>query len=167
MVIVVIATLPTLLGYNIVIPTSEMMNDKVNGRLPKRKTGDTLQLFRSYDFSDGKWAAYLVVAADDRADIHPKLAGRTCWKTTDIAVLKEMQQRWTFKINSDADIATVTSTFYLIRDGVVVFDSGIVADSGTQGIQMREYGWMQPTDKQAVMDVLTKFKAVKWPVVFI
>jgi hypothetical protein len=76
-----------------------------------------------------------------------------------------MKKDWVFKYRENDDMATVNSSFYLVRDGLVVFESGIVLDKNNQGLQNSNYGWMQPVDGAAFVNICAGFKKVYWPVV--
>ena len=155
----------SLAGYNIVIPLSVVNNDRLNASVQKAVPGKDINLFANCDFSKGNWSAYLVIAPEDFDDLDPLISKRVCLKTDNIALLKQMQKNWIFKYNKDGDMATVNSVFYLVHNGVVVFESGIVLDKNNQGLQNAVYGWMRPVDGSAMIGACSRFKKVYWPVV--
>jgi hypothetical protein len=156
-----------LMGYNIVLPLSATVNDRLNNSLPKAVAGKEISPFLNYDFSQGSWSAYLVIVPEDFHDLHPLISKRVCLKTDDISLLKQMQKSWSFKYNENGDMATVNSTFYLVHDGMIVFETGIMLDKNNQGLQNSTYGWMKPVDGSAMVGVCSRFKKVYWPVVIL
>lgn len=163
--LLLIAVFMSLTGYNLAIPLSQINNDKLNTVLPKVKPGESLQLFSNCDFSKGDWTAYIVIAPEDFDELNPNVGKRVCWKTNDKSLLRQMKKDWVFKYRENDDMATVNSSFYLVRDGLVVFESGIVLDKNNQGLQNSNYGWMQPVDGAAFVNICAGFKKVYWPVV--
>lgn len=153
--------------YNIVIPLSVAKNGMINNALPDTKPDGNISLFSKCDFSKGNWSAYLVVAPEDFDDLHPFIPKRVCLKTNDRSVLQQMQKSWIFKGNKDGDMATVNSTFYLVNNGMIVFETGIVLDKNNQGLQNGAFGWMKPVDGRAMLNVCSSFKQVYWPVVIL
>jgi hypothetical protein len=163
--LLLIAVVMSLTGYNLAVPLSQINNDKLNTALPKVKPGESLQLFSNYDFSKGDWTAYIVIAPEDFDGLNPLIGKRICWKTNSRTLLAQMKKNWVFKYRENDDMATVNSCFYLIRDGIIVFESGIVLDKNSQGLQNSNYGWMQPADGAAFVNVCKGFEKVYWPVV--
>jgi hypothetical protein len=160
--LVTISGIISVTGYHIVIPISAKGGDLLPSF--KVKSGDTVAVFSKFDFTKDNWIAYTVINTQDFEDLNPLLPKRTCLKTTDRAVLLQMQKSWKFKI-TQGDMATVQSGFYLVKNGKVVFSSAIVLDKNSQGLQNSTYGWMQPVNKKAMINTCRSFRKVYWPVV--
>ncbi|QTE35703.1 hypothetical protein J3L18_21480 [Mucilaginibacter gossypii] len=164
-ILLLIAVVMSLTGYNLTIPVSKINNNRLNPLLPKVKPGERLQLFSNCDFSKDDWTAYIVIAPEDFDGLNPLMGKRICWKTNSRTLLAQMKKNWVFKYRENDDMATVNSSFYLIRDGHMVFESGIVLDKNNQGLQNLNYGWMQPVDGTAFVNVCRGFEKIYWPVV--
>ncbi|MDT3402699.1 hypothetical protein [Mucilaginibacter terrae] len=163
MIIVLAFTLSVRTGYNLVLPvTASHQSESIKAG----QDNNSVKLFSNIDFKKGNWAAYLVLKNEDWQGLHPSILKRTCLKTTDKHVLNYMQNNWQFKV-SDADIATVSSSFYLLHDGKIVYETAIVLDAVHQGLQNAQYGWMEPVKPDALIKVCSQFKPVYWPVVIL
>ncbi|MFC0518607.1 hypothetical protein ACFFGT_30615 [Mucilaginibacter angelicae] len=161
-----IAVVMSLTGYSLVIPLSHVNNDRHNTSLPRAEPGENLQPFSNYDFSKGNWTAYIIISTDDFNALNPLIEKRVCWKTNSKTLLTKMKKDWVFKYRENDDMATVNSSFYLVRDDVIVFESGIVLDKNTLGLQNSNYGWMQAAKSEAFVNICRDFKKVYWPIVF-
>lgn len=164
--LLLIAVIMSLTGYSLAFPLSQVNNDKLNPALPKARPGENLQLFSNYDFSKGDWTAYIVISTDDFNDLNPRIEKRVCWKTSSKTLLMKMKKDWIFKYRENDDMATANSSFYLLLNGRVVFESGIVLDKNIQGLQNSKYGWMQSVNDEAFVNICADFKKVYWPIVF-
>ncbi|RKR81159.1 hypothetical protein BDD43_1303 [Mucilaginibacter gracilis] len=148
-------------GFCLIVPIS-----KVNPK-PVSKTEDarTIAAFKGFDFTKDNWAAYVAIAPDDFATLNPQLPKIWALKTTNRHVLQQMQRTWLFTANGEADVATVTSTFYLLRNHKLVYQTGIVLDSTITALQNSVYGEMMPVDKNEMVASVKQFKRVYWPIV--
>ena len=160
-IILLAAIFVSVKGYNIVIPFSQD-----GDILPyfKSKAGDTVNVFSKFDFTKDEWIAYIVIPSSDFVNLNAQIPRRTCLKTTDRNLLQKMKREWRFKI-TQGDVATVESTFYLLKNGKTVFQSGIVLDTHSQVLQNSVYGEMLPVDKNEMINTCREFKKVYWPVV--
>jgi hypothetical protein len=84
-------------------------------------------------------------------------------KTNDIALLKQMQKEWRF-IYTEGDVATVESEIILCHNGKQVFRSGIVLSKARQGLQNRQYGWLEASPNGILTDQCKKFEKIYFPV---
>lgn len=132
----------------------------------KYKKGDTIQPLKNLDFDQGDWTAYLSISRSDFQELEKNISKATCLKTRDINLLKKMQKEWIF-ICQETDLATVESGFYLLRNGKLVFESGIVLESNSEGLQSREFGWVNPLKSKSLTSLCSKFKRVYWPIVIL
>jgi len=153
----------SIMGYTLVIPLSQNNLDKTAATF---KAGRQLNPFAGFDFTKGDWQAYIVISPSDLTDLHPSIPNHGCLKTSDRKVLIRMQKDWKFKANG-WDMATVQSTFYLVRNHKVMFESGIVLDKQRQGLQNPQYGWMEPVPTAGIINTCKQFKTVYWPIVFL
>lgn len=161
LLLAIVFTLLSVKGYNLVIPLSSQ-GDIVPQI--KAKPGDTINPFSRLDFTKDDWTAYIKISAEDFIDLNSQIPMRTCLKTTNRTLLMQMQKSWQFKI-TQGDAATVVSNFYLLKNGRIVFSSGIVLDKHSQGFQNSVYGWMQPVNNNEMINISRQFKPVYWPVV--
>ena len=129
------------------------------------RKGDIVAPFQDFDFRQGQWKAVLTIDVNDYGKIDGKIPEARCLETSDRNVLQEMQKTWRFVVEG-GDLATVTSAILIFRDGKLVFESGIVLESGNEGLQSPEFGWVIPTQKNVMLESCSQFKAVRSPVVF-
>lgn len=129
------------------------------------KIGDTIRPLDNFDFTKNEWKAYLYISRDDFHDLHSSIKKVNCLKTDDRFLLKKMKQTWTF-IYQGGDLATVTSYINIYKNGLLVFSSGIVLGSYTEGLQ-GEYGWVKPIQKNAISKACKNFERVYFPIVFL
>ena len=65
-------------------------------------------------------------------------------------------------------IFMIISSIVFVKDGKVVFSSGIVlAENGDEGLQSRFFGLIEPQNKGIIWESCGKFKSVYWPVVIL
>ena len=128
--------------------------------------GQIVNPLSDFDFGNGKWTVYLEISPSDFRNLNPLVTKATCLKTSDIQLLREMKKNWNFRY-SGGDVATVNSTIYFVKNGRLVFESGIVIDKNMEGLQGEEYGWLEPIGKKALSKSASRFNRVYLPVIFI
>ncbi len=128
--------------------------------------GDTIQPFKEFDFNKDNWKAYLVISREDFIDLNSSIKKVNCLKTSNKDVLQKMKQTWFF-IYRESDMATVTSSIYLLKNGKLVFTSGIVLDNKIEGLQGREFGWIKPIHQNALSQTCKDFERIYCPIVFL
>ena len=143
-------------GYSLVLPIFSNKEARLN---IKSKPGDEIAVFSKFDFSKDKWAAYIAISADDFNDLSHAIIKCSCLKTTDHLLLQTMKKTWRFRV-TDGDVGTVTSDFYLFKNGTLVYKSGIILDKSAQRLQNGEYGEMIPVDPTGMLQTCKQFKKV-------
>jgi hypothetical protein len=124
-------------GYPLVFDFS----NKIDFAEMKLQKGDTIKPLEKFDFDKGSWVAYLLLN-NDKTNLSSEMPKGKCFKTTNIAVLKQMQSEWKFSY-SGGDVATIESSIIIYNDGKKVFESGIAIDENSQGLQSRQFGWLE------------------------
>jgi hypothetical protein len=124
-------------GYPLVFDFSK----KINFAEIKLQKGDTIKPFEKFNFDKGSWVAYLFLN-NDNTNLSSEMPKGKCFKTTNINVLKQMQDEWKF-LYSGGDVATIESSIILYNNGKKVFESGILIDENSQGLQSRQFGWLE------------------------
>lgn len=149
-------------GYPLVIKKNsiELIPQKGIGHL------EEFNPFERYDFSTGNWTAYLIVDKSDFKALNAILDPYKVYKCGSVETFKQMQMDWMFR-HSGGDMATVTSLIVIEKDGVVVFQSGIVIEENVVGLQSPQYGWIEPKYPDKFIRTLEGFKKVFSPIVFI
>lgn len=125
------------------------------------KRGDRVSPLKAFDFSSGDWTIYVEIARDDYHALPPGVTRARCLKTTDRKLMQRMAQTWTFTY-TDGDMATVESGIYVVKDGKLLFDSGIVISREGSGLQSASFGWLEPVDKAAIPESLRQFQRACW-----
>lgn len=148
-------------GYTIVIATNLL-----NTKSVQHNKGDIINIFDEFDLNKGKWSVYLNLSLSDLKKLKGVLPERTCLKLTDVEVLRKMKDDWKM-VYTGGDMATVESSIFIIRDGDIVFNSGIMFNKNTEGLQSPVYGWIEPIEKDIIKKYCKKFKPVFWPVVIL
>lgn len=126
--------------------------------------GDTIQPFKDFDFTKDNWKVYLVLSRESYFNLHDSINKVICLKTSDRYLLEKMKTSWKF-IYQEADVATVTNSIFLLRNGKIVFSSGIIIDKNTEGLQSREFGWIKPIESNALSESCKQFKRVYFPII--
>jgi hypothetical protein len=162
-VIIGLSAISYLTGYSIVLPAAGNKKAYLNRKV---KVGDELAVFSRFDFSKDNWKAYINLSTDDFSDLHPAIKKRSCLKTISRRLLEQMQKSWRFKI-TDGDAGSVSSDFYLFKNGKLVYKTGIILSKTSQRFQNEEYGEMVPVDSVAMINVCRQFKSVYWPIVIL
>jgi len=150
-------------GYSLVLPIFSNKEARLN---IKAKPGDEIALFSKFDFSRDKWAAYIITGTNDFKDLNLASEKWSCLKTSNRLLLQKMKNNWRFRITDD-DAGTVNSDFYLFKNGILVYKSGIILLKSSQRLQNEEYGEMIPVDPTGMLQTCRQFKKIYWPVVFL
>lgn len=116
------------------------------------------------DFESGEWAAYLHIDSADFTELSGGLARFPCLVTTDISVLRKMKKGWNM-VAQGGDIATVTSSILIFKDGQLEFESGIVLTDDGAGLQNQAYGWSTPENVEEFLAPLKEFKKLHRPLI--
>lgn len=129
--------------------------------------GDKVYPLKEFDFDSGSWEVYLSInPEEDFANLSPLINKSIGLMTTDKALLKRAQKTWRFTYTG-SDAATITSAIYFVRNGELVFESGIQINKALEGLQSQEFGWIEPDEKYAISDIVKDFDRVYWPVVLL
>lgn len=123
-----------LLGHSVVIFPQE---------LPPRdyayQSGQKVNPLEEFNFSDGKWTAFVVFSDDDRSRLPTGIENSRVIRCDDKHVLQEMQNQLEFH-DSGGDMTTVASRIVLYKNDRLMFDSGLVVETGMEGFQSRDFG---------------------------
>lgn len=122
--------------------------------------GQIFNPLRKYNLEDGEFAAYLILK--EKINVTGMPLGRV-FKTTDIALLKQMQQNMLFTYTG-ADLATVENDFLLYQGNKLVFRAGVVLDENSQGFQSPYFGWIEAKGDNALSLYCGQF-SVCFPVI--
>lgn len=125
--------------------------------------GDTLSPFADFNFDEGKWEAIVVISYSDLKVLVKSIPRVTCLQTDNAEVLRHMKEKWRFYVTG-GDLATVTSGFYLLKDGVLMFESGIVIDPNVEGLQSSKFGWIQTVGGYNITNDIKQFSRT-WSIV--
>jgi hypothetical protein len=149
------------IGYPIVIDISnDRTSPSENGMY---KIGDTVNPFAKFNFDKGKWIAYLIISKNDKRDLQDGVwVGK--FKTDDKMLLKQMQNNLRF-IYYGGDMATVESKMILYNDGNRFFESGIVLDKSMQGLQQKNWGWLQVNSQNNLAYYCKRFQRIYSPII--
>ena len=162
-IITIIWWVYTLITGNIIVFNISSIEQK---NLEKLSIGDAIRPFKDFNFKQGSWKACLVISRDDYSSLNKLLKKSTYFKTTDIKILEKMKKSWTF-IYKESDVATVTSYICLFKDGKLVFESGIVLDETSEGLQGSAFGWVEPIKEHALIETCKKFQKTYLPIVIL
>ncbi len=143
-----------LAGCSVVIMTQ---SEKSLPPAPQAKAGSTVCVLKDFDLDHGDWAAYIVTAHDDLAELPEGVPKRHFLKLDDRAVLKEMQRDWCFEITG-GDLATVESYVAILQNGELRWTSGIVVSRNHEGLQSARFGWMKPKTPDLLSRYAKKFE---------
>lgn len=149
----------------LVIPLSQFGEQSLPSHYSPPK-GTKVNPLKSFDFDDGDWAVYVNFDPYDLAGLPSSIPKAIGLKSTDKSLMKHIQRTWRFTYTG-SDMATITSAIYFVRNGKLVFDSGIDINAAIEGLQGPEYGWIEPDDKNALSNYVKTFERVYWPIVLI
>lgn len=130
------------------------------------KLGQSVNPFKDFNFREGEWTAYVIFSNDDRSLLPESIPNSTVIRCDDRAILRELQDQVEFEY-SESDMATVTTRMLIFKDDILMFDSGLVVDSGQEGLQNRDFGWIGCREIGTLSKVLGKFKRVWSPIVIL
>lgn len=147
------------LGHSVVICRQEL--PVINYAF---KSGQTVNPLEEFDFSDGKWTAFVVFSNDDRPYLPAGIKNSTVIRCDDKVVLKELQNQLEFHY-SGGDMTTVVSRMLLFKNDLLMFDSGLVVEPGMEGLQSRDFGWIENKNPGSLARILSKFQRVWSPLV--
>jgi len=127
----------------------------------KFERGDTIKPLERFNFDQGEWTAFVSISSTDKIRFSNALPESRWLRTNDIKVLKQMQREWVFRF-SGGDLATVESFILILNNGVVVFHSGVVLEENCQGLQSRDFGWL---DSSVLIQSISRFEKMLCPLV--
>lgn len=130
------------------------------------KLGEKVNPLTDFDFNEGEWIAYLVIAGDDFAKLPVGIPQATVLYSTDPHVLGSLRDQVKFRFK-DSDVATVTSQLLVFKNGKLEFESGIVIETGSQGLQSRDFGWLEATNHEDLVEVLREFHRYWFPIIWL
>ncbi len=146
-------------GYSLIID----LNSKANVHQIKC-SNNSINPFEKFDFDSGdKWEVHLVFDLHDIKELPKDIPKVNYLMTSDISVLNSMKNNWNFKC-SNGDMATVTSKILLKKNDLVVFEAGIAMNDAFQGLQSKDFGWVQ---SKAILYDVKKFNRTYMPIIFI
>lgn len=148
-------------GHSVVICSQEAKARNYHYQL-----GQSVNPLKDFNFREGKWTAFVIFSNDDRSLLPESIPNSTVIRCDDRVVLRELQHQVEFEY-SESDMATVTSRMMIFKDDVLMFDSGLVVDSGQEGLQNRDFGWIGSREIGTLSKVLGKFKRVWSPIVIL
>lgn len=128
------------------------------------KIGETVNPMDRFNFEHGDWSAWIVMTRDDRKRLPSGMPNATVLTSHDRSVLKRLQNdlRFTYQ---NADVATVTSRLLVYRGKELVFETGIVIEAESEGLQNQDFGWLKVTRVGAFRDICKDFRRVWSPFV--
>lgn len=157
--VVCYGSLVLIIGYPVVLNISPDIRHSTETYIK----GQSINPLKDFDFNSGKWSAYLLMSNEDYKFIKGNLIGSKL-VTNDISILNRLKNECEFTY-TDGDIATVTSSFVLYKDGYKVFETGIVLEKSVQGLQNQDYGWI--TTKHNLINVFNRFDKIKNPLLIL
>lgn len=141
--------------FPIVITPSNYLCNKNN-----YEDGDVFNPLNDIDIN--KCEIYIEFALDDIHSDKAIFSGKL-YKCDDIEVLKQLKSGFNF-VPKGADVATVTSSIYILESNKLVFSSSVVLDKDMFGLQSGCFGWVS---KANLIPIFSKFKRVYNPFVII
>jgi hypothetical protein len=109
--------------------------------------GDTVFPFSYLVPKEKGWKVVIEISGDDYENGENAKKGRR-YSTTKPQVLKLIKD-WQF-VYTGGDLATVTSSILVYRDGTLVDQQGIVLSKNAVGLQSIKYGWIEPLRQRDV-----------------
>jgi hypothetical protein len=130
------------------------------------KPGSLVEPLKNMDFSQGKCAAYILISRDDFKDLSKAIKKKKVLFTKSAFLLKRMQDAFKFNYTG-GDIATVESVLYIFNKDKLVFESPIIIDEESVGLQSREYGWIEAKNGKKIISVIQKFEVYNYPLLLL
>jgi hypothetical protein len=116
------------------------------------RKGEFVYPFAYINPKEKGWKVEVEISGDDLNDLSVRVPGRKL-SSSRPGVLR-MIKNWKF-IYNQGDLATVTSSILVYRNGVLVDQQGIVLDKNMIGLQSIKYGWISPADEEQVYRAIT------------
>ncbi len=157
--IVILFGFTSITGYSIIID----LNSKANIHQIKC-LNNSINPFEKFNFdSDDNWEVHLVFDLHDVNSLPKDLPRVNYLMTSDTSVLNSMKNNWNFKC-SNGDMATVESKLLLKKNDLVVFETGIHITDTIQGLQSKDFGWIQ---SNAILYDAKRFNRTYMPIIII
>ncbi len=156
-----------LLGFPLIVlkPSSSPQLNVDNTSFHK---GDTIEPLKQYDFTENNYSVYIVIHRNEVEEL-PAFIGRkkfslnkVLW-TDELTVLKKIQKEFKFTYTG-GDIATCQSMIYVYSDNDLIFQSAIVLEENTFGLQNQHFGWTPVLNSHQIISVLKEFKPYYYPI---
>jgi len=149
-----------IIGHTIVLNISDS-KDRTDGF----SNDSIVNPFEQLDFKSGDWEMYIVLSREDRKKTPFETPRTNCYKSKDDRLFIAIKNNWRFK-KAQGDMSTVESNMYLLKDGVLVFESGILLGKNIEGLQSSNYGWIEARNK-CLSDTFKYFDRVYSPIIII
>ena len=111
------------------------------------RKGEAVYPFSYINSKEKGWKVVIEISGNDQTSTSRNSRARKL-TTVKPNVLKQIS-RWKF-IYEGGDLATVTSTILVYKNGTLVDQQGIVLDGRTVGLQSIKYGWISPANLDQV-----------------
>lgn len=128
--------------------------------------GQKVNPLRDFNFDEGNWTAFVVFSRDDRPHLPASISNFKVIRCDDKVVLKELQDQLEFDY-TDGDMTTVASKILIFKNDRLMFDSGLVVESGMEGFQSRDFGWIENNNPGSLAKILSKFKRTWSPLMIL
>jgi hypothetical protein len=109
--------------------------------------GDTVFPFSYLSPKQKGWKVVIEISGDDYQSGEVATKSRR-YSTSKPQVLRLIRD-WKF-VYTGGDLATVTSSVLVYRNGTLVDQQGIVLDNNLVGLQSIKYGWIEPLNQREI-----------------
>ena len=121
--------------------------------------------FSSLDSIRKSNVVYLILDDSDFKGLNDHIPRYKVLRSTSQNTIKELKSL-NFKI-TNGDMATVSSRIIIKQNDKIIYESGIILDQNTLGIQNKEFGWVEPQRPDLFIEIFKDFEKVMMPIVII
>lgn len=146
-------------GNNLVIEISEVSSKEIATNQEK------IILLQDTE-SEGKISILLVIDGEDQKELPRQMKRAKCLKLSGDKLNSFDKKIWEFN-RKGGDMATVTSKLYILKNQELIFKAGLVITDSLIGLQHKDFGWLEPSYNDELMEAILNSDPIHSPVIII
>jgi len=162
---VIIIVILLIIGYCFYSPVIIRLGEVNNAEEINLSVNDITSLKKVIRKDSKNYKAYIVLNYGELEYLSPKINKSKVLTSSNIDVIDELMN-CKFKYTG-SDASTIESKIYICSDDGLIFESEISLDTNSQGLQNRQFGWIEPLESDKLINICSKFDRYNFPILII